>query len=79
MSLSGLGWDTLSPKREGDFPPHPVTAQPTTTRPFSSSNSKIIKIYATSDGPVAFRGNPNLVKELTLNSLSTASGSLNSL
>lgn len=38
-----------------------------------------LKIYATSDGPVAFRGNPNLVKELTLNSLSTASGNLNSL
>lgn len=45
MSQSGLGWDTLSPKREGDFLPHPATAQPFPGQqalPFSPSNSKNI-------------------------------------
>lgn len=82
MPLSGLGWDPLSPrspKREGDFPPCPASTQPSQGPRASRSPHVALKTYASYCGPVAVRGNPNLAEELTLNSLSAASGSLNSL
>lgn len=80
MPLSGLGRDPLSPrspKREGDFPPHPATTRG--PRVASPAPHVALKMYASSCGPVAVRGNPNLAEELTLGSLSPASGSLSSL
>ena len=79
MPPSGLGWDALSPKREGDFPPHPGPAQPFQGHRPSPSLHAALKIQATGYGPVAVGGNLNLAERLTLSALSTAAGSLNSL
>lgn len=56
----------MSPKREGDFPPHPATAQPFQGQralPFSPRSPENIR-RATYCGPVAVGGNLNLAEEL---------------
>ena len=79
MPPSGLGWDALSLKREGDFPPHPGAAQPFQGHRPSPSLRAALKTQATDCGPVAVGGNLNLAEWLTLGALSAAAGSPNSL